>query len=140
MVMFVLLMEILLKKVVWSSVITTPGGLCVMTPGVVQMLALCAGSWDSQPQERQLSLMLHLVRALVLSCWMMSTVSELRTDWLTVLPMLLVTITVYMVKMLESGACQVCYKLHSGGVSLKLLRQKYGHNYVLLGQYVPISG
>ena len=104
MVIFVLWVELLLWKVVWSSAMTTPGALCVMTPGMMTMLALFAGSWDSQPQERQLSVMPSLARALVISCWMRLAVSELRADWLTVLLMLLVTTTVDTMKMLESGA------------------------------------
>ena len=83
----------------------TSGGLCVMTAGILSMLALFAGSWDSLLKEQELSVELSLVRALVLSCWMRSDVLELRADWLTVL--LIVFTTVCMMKMLESGAHQV---------------------------------
>ena len=106
--MFVLWEDIFLKKVVWSSVITTTGGLCVMTPGMRTMLALFAGSWDSLLIEQDLSVKPGLVRALALSGWMRLGVLELRADWLTVLPMLLVPTTVHIVKMLESVANQVC--------------------------------
>ena len=109
MVTYVLLMELRLKKVVWSSVITTTGGLCVMTPGIAPMLALFAGSWDSLLKEQELSAMPGLVRALALSCCMMSTVLELRADWLTVPTMVLITTTVDTMKMLESVAYQVHY-------------------------------
>ena len=47
-------------------------------------------------------------RALALSGWMRLGVLELRADWLTVLLMLLVAMTAYILKMLGSGACQVC--------------------------------
>ena len=109
MVTYVLLME-LLEKVVWSSVITTTGGLCVMTPGTMMMLALFAGSWDSLLTKQELTVKLRLVRALVLSCWMMSTVLELRADWLTVLLDLLAPTTVDTTKMLESVAYM--YQVH----------------------------
>ena len=106
MVTYVLWVELFLWKVVWSSAMTTTGGLCVMTPGMMTMLALFAGSWNSHLKEQRLSLEPGLVLALTLSGWMRLAVSELRADWLTVLLDLLVAITVDIVKMLESGAHQ----------------------------------
>ena len=102
MVTYVLLME-LLEKVVWSFVITTTGGLCAIIHGMMMTLVLFVGSWDSFLTEQELSVELRLVRALVLSCWMMLGVMELRADWLTVLLILLVSTTVDTMKMLESG-------------------------------------
>ena len=106
MVISVWWVETLLKKVVWRSVTTTTGELCVITPGVFQMPLLFAGSWDSLLKEQELSVKPGLVRALVIFCWMRSGVLELREDLLTVLLAVLVSMTAHIQKMLESGANQ----------------------------------
>ena len=64
--------------------------------------------------------MLYLVRVLVLSGWMMSTVSEVRADWLTVPIVVLVSTTVDTLKMLESGARPHHQQHHHQQVSFEI--------------------
>ena len=95
-----LVLGLMPTRVVWKCVTTECGGLCVMISGVVWMQMWPADNWASLEVVQLHTHVLSMARELDPSSWTMCSALALSPDFLTVLPIQLVFITVPTQRML----------------------------------------